>query len=126
MSKEKDLIEKDSSEKTELKLYSQKCVSCISLFPRHTKATSHVDCHFSKGNDMCPASELQFVVAVNKKSKLDNILESFEKDDIEGAIRQLKKLTSISKDEQKGILSGLKDYAGIKKSSKKKKDKSSK
>jgi hypothetical protein len=122
----KDLIEKDDNEKTELKLYAQKCVTCIHLFPRHSDATSHVSCHYSKGNDMCPASELQFVVSVNKKSKIENIIESFESDDIEGAIRQLKKLTGYSKDEQKGILSSLKDYAGIKKSSKKKKEKSSK
>ena len=71
------------------KLHSVKCVSCIHLFPTHPNAKAHNSCHFSKGNELCPAQEVQFIIAVDKPNAIQNLKESFLQDDIAGAIEQL-------------------------------------
>ena len=43
-----------------LALYSGNCKNCKHLDPAETKA--YTLCHFSKGNEHCPASEIQIVV----------------------------------------------------------------
>ncbi len=43
-----------------LSLYSKNCKRCSALDPEETKLFEA--CHFSKGNDQCPAREVQFAV----------------------------------------------------------------
>ena len=101
------MAEIENEKKDLFKLDSVKCVSCIHLFPTHPSAKSHVSCHFSKGNENCPAQEIRFVIAVDKKSKIDNLRESFKNDDVPAVIEQLNKLVKLSKDERRGLLSEL-------------------
>lgn len=42
-------------------LYSQNCMSCKHLSPE-TGKVAFVDCHHTKGNTQCPASEVKFAV----------------------------------------------------------------
>ncbi len=43
-----------------LSLFSRKCKTCKHLDPEETKAWA--SCHFSKGNEHCPAAEIQFII----------------------------------------------------------------
>lgn len=109
-----------AEDKVLIQLYNHKCASCIHLFPNHPRAKSHTKCHYSNGNDLCPASEMQFIVAIDKKTKILELISSFEDDDIEGAIEQLKKITKFDKEQKKDILSQLKNHLSIKESKSKK------
>lgn len=90
-----------------LELHSSKCVTCSHLFPTHPKAKAHNSCHYKKGNDRCPAAELRFVIGVDKNEQVENILKSFEEDDIQGLIEQLNTLVKIPKEQRRGLLSDL-------------------
>lgn len=52
---------------TYLQLYSRNCKSCKHLDPTEKKA--YTVCHFSKGNEDCPASEIRFTI-VGKANRL--------------------------------------------------------
>ncbi|MGF3990450.1 hypothetical protein ACQX7T_14440 [Staphylococcus aureus] len=43
-----------------LQLYSRQCKTCKHLDPEETKA--YTKCHFSKGNEDCPAREIRFTI----------------------------------------------------------------
>jgi len=43
-----------------LQLYSTSCKTCAHLDPQETK--KYTNCHYTKGNKHCPASEIQIVV----------------------------------------------------------------
>lgn len=47
------------TEKTVVPLYKEKCAICTYMNPRATKTFG---CHYSKGNEMCPAKEFIFSV----------------------------------------------------------------
>ncbi len=44
-----------------LYVHSRKCLNCVHLAPTVGKKV-YSDCHFSKGNDNCPASEVRIVI----------------------------------------------------------------
>lgn len=48
------------ADKERLALYSSRCKTCKHLDPAEAKAYSV--CHYTKGNEHCPAAEIQFVV----------------------------------------------------------------
>ncbi|QBQ74551.1 hypothetical protein BcepSauron_171 [Burkholderia phage BcepSauron] len=50
-----------------LQLYSRKCKTCKHLDPSEAKAYS--TCHFSKGNEDCPAREIRFTI-VGKANRM--------------------------------------------------------
>lgn len=50
-----------------LQLYSRNCKSCKHLDPTEKKGWS--SCHYSKGNEECPASEIRFTIT-GKATKL--------------------------------------------------------
>ncbi len=54
-------------QKDHLGLYSVNCKRCQYLDPDETK--KFTQCHYSKGNEFCPAEEIQIVV-VGKAQKL--------------------------------------------------------
>jgi len=51
---------KEAKQKEFLALFSKRCKSCKHLDPDEAKAW--VSCHFSKGNEHCPAAEIQFII----------------------------------------------------------------
>lgn len=51
---------KKRDEREHLALFSQDCKRCKHLDP--AEKTAYTQCHFSKGNEYCPASDIQIVV----------------------------------------------------------------
>lgn len=49
-----------SESKEHLALYSSLCKKCQHLDPDESKR--YTKCHYSKGNDFCPAKEIQIVI----------------------------------------------------------------
>lgn len=54
-----------------LEIYNEKCLRCTHLVPHADKKFNN--CHFSKGNDRCPASSVQILIGI----PLDNIVNAF-------------------------------------------------
>ena len=75
-----------------LALYSKKCKSCKHLDPEEPKA--HDDCHFSKGNKQCPASEIQFAIVGQAQRYAAALKKAKAKGDIE---KEIQILTAVQK-----------------------------
>jgi hypothetical protein len=63
-----------------LALYSRKCKTCKHLDPEEKVAQT--DCHFSKGNNDCPAKEVQLVVVGMARRFAETMKRAQSKSDI--------------------------------------------
>ncbi len=58
-------------------LYSANCMTCSHL--SETGDVAHIECHYSKGNTQCPASEVRFVVVGEAQEYARKILAARDK-----------------------------------------------
>ena len=63
-----------------LALYSRKCKTCKHLDPE--EAVAQTDCHFTKGNNDCPATEIQFAVVGQARRFADSMKRAQARSDI--------------------------------------------
>lgn len=75
-----------------LALYSRKCKTCKHLDSE--EGTAYDECHFSKGNNDCPAKEVQFAVVGLARRLADSMRKAQARSDIP---RQVKILQTVAK-----------------------------
>lgn len=86
-SESKEILEEDdseseaTSERDVVLLYKPKCLECKHLFPEGGKKV-YSGCHFSKGNDDCPAKELKLVVMIPAERVSDMMFEATMSNDV--------------------------------------------
>lgn len=66
--------------KDHLALYSSNCKRCKALDPDEKK--TFVQCHYSKGNKHCPASEVRIVVVGKAYRYADQVKEARDRRDV--------------------------------------------
>ena len=84
-----------SDEKEYLQLYNANCKRCSYLDPDETKRFS--SCHYSKGNEFCPAREIQIVVVGKAKRYAAQVLSARESRNAEAEAKILELVAKRSK-----------------------------
>ncbi|MFA5669391.1 MAG: hypothetical protein WC967_09105 [Balneolaceae bacterium] len=100
-SKDEKLPEVDNRHK--IFLYSTDCLNCYSLCS-HADAKAYTKCHFSKGNEYCPAKQVSIRIGGDYKSIATKIVESMRKNDLASVTRKMNRLKRKEPQEQKEIL----------------------
>jgi superfamily I DNA/RNA helicase len=77
-----------------LALYSQKCKSCGHLDPEEER--KYNKCHFSKGNNECPAAEVRIAVVGEAKRLADALKRARARHDMEKEIEILSRVAKRS------------------------------
>ena len=95
--------------RAKLKLYDEKCVVCVHLFPSCSKAKHYNKCHYKKGNEDCPASDIKFVVKPKIDKRAEAIVKKLNEGNVAKAIILLQRLVKQPQEEQKEILKHVKD-----------------
>jgi hypothetical protein len=80
-------MQNEHSEKEHVGLYSPKCKSCGHLDPDEPK--KYTICHYSKGNEFCPAGEIQLVVVGKARKYAQQVLAARARRDPEVETRIL-------------------------------------
>ena len=92
----KEELPDEDSLKDRFILFSKKCTLCTHLYPEGG-TQSPVDCHYSKGNEDCPARTTMFIIGVNVNTVAQAIIEANATADF-GRLEKIYKRLS-SKDE---------------------------
>lgn len=77
-----------------LALYSAQCKKCHHLDPDEPK--KYINCHYSKGNEYCPASEVQIVITGKAQKYAAQVLAARAKRDINAENRILQLVSAKS------------------------------
>jgi len=90
-------------------IHSSKCMNCVHLLPTLGKK-AHSSCHYTKGNDQCPASEIRIVVMLpyekiatklynahmeNNPAKIASLMARLNRQDPEEATKVLKRYSEL-------------------------------
>jgi hypothetical protein len=78
-----------------LALFSRRCKTCKHLDPEESKAW--VSCHFTKGNEHCPAQEIQFIIVGEAYRLAKQILLAR---DVRNAAEEAKILAKVARESQ--------------------------
>ncbi len=73
--------EEPEGKKDVILLFKPKCLECTHLFPEGGKKPYN-GCHYSAGNDECPAKSLKLVVAVPAERVSDMMLDAMLSNDV--------------------------------------------
>lgn len=74
-------------------LYSADCMSCKHLSPE-TGTTAFSECHYKKGNDLCPAEEVTFNITGEAQQYAQRVKRARDK---RQALRETKLMRYVSK-----------------------------
>lgn len=104
-----DEVENESRAIGNIYVYSKKCLNCIHFAPTVGKKVYH-DCHFTNGNENCPASEVKVIVMLpyqmiakklydahvgNDAAKLSSLMARLNRQDTEEVAKVLSHYSSL-------------------------------
>lgn len=93
-------------------LYADGCLNCSSLVQDAADDYTNAKCHFSQGNQYCPAFQMRIAFVGRKVLAIKRIKEAQHKGDSQALLRQLTKLAELSETDRRAILEecGLKVF----------------
>ncbi len=93
----------ESVVKGNLYVYSKKCLNCVHLCPTIGKK-AYSDCHYSKGNDSCPAQEIKVVVMLPYETISNRLFDAHIKGDAATMASLMARLNRQDQDEVEKVL----------------------
>ena len=97
--------EVEEPEKNIMFIYSRNCLQCSSLVSYAKKA--YEDCHYSNGNELCPASEMNIMIGTNFEKAAAVIRNAFKQRDAVKIARLMKKLSEYDPVVQDRVMSEI-------------------
>lgn len=84
-------------------VYAKKCLNCVHLCPTIGKK-SYSDCHYTHGNDSCPAQEIKVVVMLPYETISNRLFEAHIKGDAATLASLMARLNRQDQDEVDKVL----------------------
>lgn len=85
--------EPEEKEKDYVIIYSEDCLKCLHLCPT-LGVKAYKDCHFSKGNEDCPAKTLRVAIGVNVERTAKIYTKYFKTNNVDKLTRMNKRLST--------------------------------
>lgn len=96
-------VTEESVVKGNFYVYSKKCLNCVHLCPTIGKK-AYSDCHYSKGNDSCPAQEIKVVVMLPYETISNRLFDAHIKGDAATMASLMARLNRQDQDEVDKVL----------------------
>lgn len=87
-----------------INLYADGCLDCSSLMQGGIEDYSNAPCHFSQGNQHCPAASIKMVFVGPRVVAIKRIRAAQAKNDTQAVLRQLMKLSELSEEDRAYVM----------------------